>query len=89
MKGTQRRVVHIKNTDNDFFEEAYLILKEDRENPSSEANLAEEANRFLLDSGGGEEKKKKRKISTIAVVGAILVEMIAVAVLAALLLIRI
>ena len=88
MKGIQRRVVHIKNTDSNLFEEAYLILKEKKESISSDVDLVKEANRFLSDSGGGDGKKKKRKHLALIVATLLLVEMIAVAVLAALLLIR-
>ena len=87
MKGTQRRVVHIKNTDNDFFEEAYLILKEGGEERKGGADFVKEANQFLSDEGA--VKGKRGTFFPRFTKYVLLANVIAVAFLAALLLIRI
>ncbi len=62
VKGCQRRIVVLKDTGSDLFEEAYFILKEDL--PESAAKISpdmvEEANRIL---SGETVVPKKRKIA--------------------------
>ena len=86
MKGIQRRVVHIKNTESELFEEAYLILREKETNDPEPESLAAEASRFLEKNAGGEGLERGSKRRRIIYSAAILGLSVAVAVLAALLL---
>ena len=55
-KGNQKRMIAIKDPGSKYFEEAYFIMKEDRERDESEIkDMIEEANR-IIENG----LKKKR-----------------------------
>ena len=48
VKGCERRVVHLKNTDSALFEEAFFLLKDEKnEKPPSQAAMVREANRII------------------------------------------
>lgn len=48
VKGCERRVVHLKNTDSTVFEEAFFVMKDAKtENPPSCIEMVREANRIL------------------------------------------
>ena len=49
MRGTQKRVVYLKNTGSDMFDEAYFIIKEKTEQLFTQSgdDLIKEANRII------------------------------------------
>ncbi len=48
VKGCERRVVHLKNTDSAMFEEAFFLLKDEKnEKPPSHGMMVREANRII------------------------------------------
>ena len=48
MRGCQKKVVFLKNTGSDIFEEAYFVLKSDTDTANrSEADIIKEANRII------------------------------------------
>ena len=56
VKGCERRIVHLKNTDSKLFEEAFFLLKEEKiEKPPSQGTMVREANRIVEENitGGG------------------------------------
>jgi hypothetical protein len=58
MRGCQKKVVFVKNTGSDFFEEAYFVLKEEEKlGEISHATMVEEAKRIIDESLG---KRKRR-----------------------------
>ena len=59
VKGNQRRVIHLKNTDSGIFEEAYFILREDDSPSLTEQSMIKEANRIIEENSKGDEKKKR------------------------------
>lgn len=52
MKGCQKKIIMLKNTDSDIFDEAYFILKDNRETTEkvSETEMIKEANRIVNDN---------------------------------------
>lgn len=51
MRGYQKRVIYLKNTGSRHFEEAYFILREDREKKLlSNADMIDEANRIIKEN---------------------------------------
>ncbi len=66
VRGCQRRIYVVKNTDSALFEEAYFILKR---NPSpqpavSESEMAEEADRIVKDVYGFAPLCRRRSFGT-------------------------
>jgi hypothetical protein len=49
MRGTQKRVVYLKNTGSKMFEEAYFIIRENisTDSSSSDSDLIKEASRII------------------------------------------
>ena len=57
VRGCQRRVVFVKNTDSKIFSEAYFILSDEACKESrTDADIIREANRIIDESVGVEEK---------------------------------
>ncbi len=50
LRGCEKRVVHIKNTESDLFEEAYFFLKTDIGKPLSASELSRAAQRIVEES---------------------------------------
>lgn len=59
VKGCQRRVLHLKNTDSGLFEEAFFLLRDPGGAGVSHGDMVREANRILLgaDDRGATSKK--------------------------------
>ena len=57
VKGCQKTVIFLKNTESDFFEEAYFVLTDDLYD-YSDGDLIAEANRII--ENVGEARMKKR-----------------------------
>ena len=65
MRGTQRRVIYLKNTGSDVFDEAYFVIREGvvRTDPSGvEEDLIKEANRIINEHIGNKKIKKSGKM---------------------------
>jgi hypothetical protein len=60
MRGYQKRVIHIKNTGSNLFEEAYFVVKEDSRCNEVGLSIIDEANRIIEENVTGEKRKKKR-----------------------------
>ena len=59
MRGCQKKVVFLKNTGSDFFEEAYFVLRSDIPNRRyTDADIIREANRIIDENIG-----KRRRIN--------------------------
>ncbi len=61
IKGNQKKVIHVKNTESGIFEEAYFILKEDISKNLSEGDIISEANRIIEENGKNEAVSAKGK----------------------------
>ncbi|MBO7302740.1 MAG: hypothetical protein J6U68_00970 [Clostridia bacterium] len=60
MRGCQKKVIYIKNTGSDCFEEAYFVVKDEAYGISSERDFLSEANRIVDEiSGSGIRKRDK------------------------------
>ena len=59
VKGNQRRVIHLKNTDSGIFDEAYFILREGENSSLTEESMIKEANRIIEENSKSDEKKKR------------------------------
>ena len=59
VKGCQKTVIHLKNTDSDYFDEAYFVLTDDIYD-CSDGDLISEANRIIESATNIRQKKKKR-----------------------------
>lgn len=64
MRGYQRKVIYVKNTGSRHFEEAYFVLRPEKEgNMPSKRSMVKEANRIIKENikndGGGFFVKKK------------------------------
>ena len=58
VRGCQKRVIFLKNTDSTVFSEAYFIVNEDKENENlGERDLVCEANRIINEKVGYPERK--------------------------------
>ena len=62
-KGCERKIIMIKNTGSEFFEEAYFILREKHGSLSGEQDMIKEANRLVNENTVTAKVKKKKKLS--------------------------
>lgn len=63
MKGCQRKVIFLKSTGCDLFDEAYFVVsRESEEKKVSEDSMIAAANRIISDSIELEKGKKRKKI---------------------------
>ena len=59
VRGCQKKIIYLKNSGSDIFEEAYFVIKSDiRYEETSECDMIEEANRIIEESFCTEEKEK-------------------------------
>lgn len=57
VRGCQKRIIYLKNTGSDVFDEAYFVIKDDRlQGEKSECDMVEEANRILNEAFDFEDK---------------------------------
>ncbi len=47
MRGCERRIIMLKGTDSEIFDEAYFLLRRDFKNQESEAEIVDEAHRIV------------------------------------------
>ena len=59
IKGNQKKVIHIKNTESRIFDEAYFILKEGIILSVPENDMINEANRIIEENLKGEQGGKE------------------------------
>ena len=60
-KGCQKRMIMLKNTGSELFEEAYFILKESKNGSlANENDMIKEANRIVCDNHIITDRKNKR-----------------------------
>lgn len=69
LKGTQKRMIAIKTSESDMFEEAYFVLKANIDNSNSD--MVAEAERIIKSRAGVSEQAKKPIISKKAVMAAL------------------
>ena len=64
MRGYQKKIIHIKNTGSECFEEAYFVIKGDTGTGlGAHEKMVDEANRIINENF---ERKKKSQIKAIA-----------------------
>ncbi|MBR4933903.1 MAG: hypothetical protein IKZ03_05530 [Clostridia bacterium] len=62
IKGCQKKIIHLKNTDSPYFEEAYFILRTDDSNAFDENDMIREAMKIAESTCAFPKKKKVKKI---------------------------
>jgi hypothetical protein len=61
IKGCQKKIILLKDTGSDFFEEAYFILKSDATiSKSKETDMVKAATKIVTDSLTSQNKEKKK-----------------------------
>ncbi len=51
LRGCQKKIIFLRNTDSDVFEEAYFVIKDDAAvSPGAEEDMVREANRILREN---------------------------------------
>ena len=50
VRGYQKRIIFLRNTDSRLFDEAYFILRENTERRATKADMISEANRILSEN---------------------------------------
>ncbi len=62
IKGCQKKIIHLKNTESPYFEEAYFILRDDDSAKVSENDMIKEALRIAESTCAFPKKTKEKKI---------------------------
>ena len=60
-KGCEKRMIMLKNTGSDLFEEAYFILNNKRSAQASTYDMIKEANRIVADNNIIPKKEEKQR----------------------------
>ena len=47
VRGCQKKIIYLKNTDSEVFDEAYFVLRDERLGKMEECDMVKEANRIL------------------------------------------
>ena len=58
VRGCQKKIIYLKNTDSDVFDEAYFILNDKYPEVSGECDMIKEANRILGECAAVKEKRR-------------------------------
>ena len=61
MRGCQKRVIYMKNTGSEVFDEAYFVVKDGYSHTSAEVDFLKEANRIVEENSCGVKKKWDKK----------------------------
>lgn len=66
MRGYQRKVIYLKETGSDIFDEAYFVLKnEEKGFKFSHATMVNEARKIIEESFGLKKRKKRKWIESL------------------------
>ena len=60
LRGCQKRIIYLKNTDSDVFDEAYFVVSDKNSPKTKECDMVEEARRILDECASTKEGKGKR-----------------------------
>lgn len=60
-KGCEKRMIMLKNTGSELFEEAYFILNTKKSNTVTSNDMIKEANRIVADNSIIPQRKEKQK----------------------------
>lgn len=69
VRGYQRRIIHLKNTESEMFDEAFFLVNERNSARVGEKELIREANRIVDESLRNRDSKRKRMIETVMRIG--------------------
>ena len=69
VRGCQRKIIYLKNTDSQAFDEAYFLINEERSRTMGEKELIREANRIVEQSLGYKDKRKKQNRTGLIIYG--------------------
>ena len=61
MRGYQKRVIYLKNTGSQSFEEAYFVLRSDTSVTASSKLMIDEANKIIEENFGGGRRNRARE----------------------------
>ena len=61
VRGCEKKVVFLKNTGSEYFEEAYFVLCDSHESVGG-GDVVAEANRIIREMEGGDKNRGKRKL---------------------------
>lgn len=66
LRGCQKKVIHLRSTDSEMFDEAYFIIKETSNSvPCAERDMVREANRILDSTAAAPRLERKKRIVSI------------------------
>ena len=57
VRGYQKRVIHLKNTESDAFDEAFFLVSRTRGEKMDDSELIKEANRIIEQSTSGKRER--------------------------------
>ncbi len=63
IKGCEKRIIHVKNTNSPYFEEAYFILKSDSACEASEGDMIKAAERIAAEAAFQKNEKRRARLS--------------------------
>lgn len=69
IKGCSRKIYHVRNISDKYFDEVYFILKDGEtlpDSPSTSATLAEEAERIIKEAGVMFRKERSKRTSPLS-----------------------
>ena len=58
VRGCQKKIIYVKNTDSKVFDEAYFVLSDKIPEATEECDMVEEANRILGECVSYKEKRR-------------------------------
>ena len=68
MRGCERKIIMLKGTDSEIFDEAYFLLRRDFKNGGNSDEIVREAQR-IVDTNTTQQRKKKFTIRDISTCG--------------------
>lgn len=73
VRGYQKRIIHLKNTESAVFDEAFFLVNERNSVGVGEKELIREANRIVDESLRNKDSKRKRVIEAVKRIGIFLI----------------
>ncbi len=62
IKGCKKKIIYLKNTDSDIFDEAYFVLRRDTDSEYyGDTDMVDEAKRIIENVSGARRIEKKRR----------------------------